>query len=53
MPTKVRGRSTVSRWPEVYLPMASGQRNEPPKGVPFLSRVSNTALPTPDALMGG
>jgi len=35
MPTKVRGRSTVSRWPEVCLPIAAGQKNEPPKGVPF------------------
>jgi hypothetical protein len=35
MPTKVRGRSTVSRWPKVLLPMVAGQKNEPPKGVPF------------------
>ncbi len=38
MPTKVRGRSTVSRWPEVCLPMAAGQKNEPPKGVLSPSR---------------
>jgi len=30
MLTKVRGRSTVSRRPEVYSPMAAGQKNEPP-----------------------
>jgi len=38
MPTKVRGRSTVSRWPEVCVPMAAGQKNEPLKGVPSPSR---------------
>ncbi len=38
MPTKVRGRSTVSRWPAVCLPMAAGQRMKPPKGVPSPSR---------------
>jgi hypothetical protein len=31
MPTKVRGRSTVSRRLEVCLPMAAGQKNEPPQ----------------------
>jgi hypothetical protein len=33
MPTKVRGRSTISRRPEVCLPMAARQKNESPKGV--------------------
>ncbi len=54
MPTKVRGRSTVSRWPEVCLPMAARQkewaserRAFPPLGV------SKTALLSPDVLMGG
>jgi hypothetical protein len=32
MPNKVRGRSTVSRWLQVCLPMVAGQKNEPPKG---------------------
>ena len=30
MPTKVRGRSAVSWWPEVCLTMAAGLKNEPP-----------------------
>jgi hypothetical protein len=46
MPTKVRGRSTVSRSPEVCLPMAAGQK-EGPLGV------SKTALLSPDVLMAG
>ena len=45
MPNKVRVRSTVSRWPEVLLPLAAGQKYEPPKGgaLPSLG-VSKTAL---------
>ena len=52
MPTKVRGRSTVSRWPEVCSPTAARTKDEPPKGAPF-SRESKTALLSPDVLMGG
>jgi hypothetical protein len=54
MPTKARGRSTVSRWPEILLPMVAGQKNEPPKGgaLPPLG-VSKTALLSPYVLMGG
>jgi hypothetical protein len=45
MPTKVRGRSTVSPWPEVLLPMVAGQKNEPPKGVPCPSRSVEDGTP--------
>jgi hypothetical protein len=53
MPNKAKGRFTVSRWPEVLLPMVAGQKNEPRKACLFLSRVSKTVLLSPDVLMGG
>jgi hypothetical protein len=53
MPTKARGRSTVSRWPEVLLPMAAEQKNEPERRAFPPLGVSKTALLNPDVLMGG
>jgi hypothetical protein len=54
MPIRARGRSTVSWWQEVCLPMAAGQKDEPPKGLAFpLLGVSKTALLKPDVLVGG
>jgi len=54
MPTKVRGRAAVSRWPEFSLPTVAGQKNEPQKsGALSLLGVSKTALLNSDVLMGG
>ena len=45
MPTKVRGRSAVSWWPEVCSPMVAGQKNEPPERRAFPSRGVEDATP--------